>query len=359
MALFDLGPKESRKGLFGRDRELAELVRLVNAGRWAVVLGPRMVGKTSLVKAAADSVDRPSIYVNLWGARGTLGFVNAFVHGLNASRPVLARVREALRRVEGVSIGPGGLSVAAPHRPLRTVWDLLDLIGSQAETSLIVFDEIQEVAAASGTLLRLLGNVFNSHPKVVFLFTGSRFGLVRTLLDPTENSPLFGRPPASLQLHPFASPTSVEFLERGLREFRLRLPRAALEQVVERSLDGLPGWLTLFGNQVAVQRLEVAAAERSTVAEGKKVVRGELVHFFEGRDRRMYWDALRTMALGASWSEVRHSLSQRRGAPVNDNTVRNVLRTLLDAGLATQRDERYVLPDPMVRAFVLGAARPP
>ncbi|MBS7637135.1 ATP-binding protein [Candidatus Bathyarchaeota archaeon] len=50
--LFDLNPKTSSKELFGRERELEELIRLVRARRWVAVLGPRMVGKTSLVKMA-------------------------------------------------------------------------------------------------------------------------------------------------------------------------------------------------------------------------------------------------------------------------------------------------------------------
>ena len=58
MALFDLGPKDSPEALFGRQREVAELTRLVRARRWVVVLGPRMVGKTSLVKAVRNRLNR-------------------------------------------------------------------------------------------------------------------------------------------------------------------------------------------------------------------------------------------------------------------------------------------------------------
>ena len=49
MPLFGLNPKESPKELFAREKELDELVRLVEAKRWVALLGPRMVGKTSLI----------------------------------------------------------------------------------------------------------------------------------------------------------------------------------------------------------------------------------------------------------------------------------------------------------------------
>ncbi len=51
MPLFSLQPKETTEELFGRDNEIEELIRLIRARRWVAVLGPRMVGKTSLVKA--------------------------------------------------------------------------------------------------------------------------------------------------------------------------------------------------------------------------------------------------------------------------------------------------------------------
>ena len=354
MPLFDLNPKESPDSLFGRGEELDQLVRLVNQGRWVAVLGPRMVGKTSLVKAAIQRVDRPAIYVNLWGAKGTLGFLNAFVHGLNTNRGLLSRVRAVLRRVEGLSIGRAGISISAPSRPLRTVWDLLDAIGGEGGRSLIELDEVQELATASGTILKLLGNVFNSHPDVVFIFTGSRFGLLRTLLEPRSDSPMFGRSPAVLRLDPFGPGTSVEFLEAGLREYRRSLPHAVLVDAVERSLDGVPGWLTLYGNHVAVERMDPAKAEARTLAEGKKVAASELEHFLEGRDEAMHLTALRALAAPTSWTELRDYLSSRRGARVNDNTIRNLLTALRDAEFVVQRDDRYVVADPMLRAALSG-----
>jgi uncharacterized protein len=359
MSLFDLNPKDTPESLFGRDKDLADLVRLVDAGRWVVVLGPRMVGKTSLLKAASRRISRPSIYVNLWGARGTLGFARAFAHGLNSSGSLLTKVRGALRRIDGVSIGPGGVTVSAPRQPLRSVWDILDVIGQEAGRSVIELDEIQELTQSSGAILKILGNVFNSHPDVVFVFTGSKFGLVRTLLEPRGDSPLFGRSPASLTLSPFEPDQSVAFLEAGFKEYRRTVPRPELAAVVNRSLDGMPGWLTLFGNRVAVERLSLQEAEESTIKEAKRVIRGELSHFFNGRDRATSWAALRVLANSASWTEVRDGLSARRGTRVNDNTVKNVLGALAAAGLISEAEGRYLIPDPILRSLVMSSTRAP
>ncbi len=359
MPLFDLAPKQSPELLFGREEELDRLVRLVRQNRWAVVLGPRMVGKTSLVQAAVRTLKRPTVYVNLWGTRGIPGLIEGFVGALNTSPSLIGRVRRFARRVQGVSVGPAGITLAPSARRLRTLQDLVTLIGEEAGRSVVVLDEVQELAGISGQFLRLLANVFNTHPEVAFVFTGSHFGLLRTLLAPSADSPLYGRPPARLELGPFEPETSVEFLLRGFREYRLAVPRSTLQGAVERSLDGIPGWLTLYGNSVAVQRLSPPDAERATVREGVKVARSELTHFLASRPVGPYWAALRALVPGASWGEVRDRLNLQRGAPVNDNTVARILRALKDANLAVAVEGRYTLPDPMVRAFVRSARRPP
>jgi hypothetical protein len=60
VTLFKLAPRDSPTDLGGRDRELSDLVRIVDSGRWVEVLGRRMVGKTSLIKAANQRLRRPS-----------------------------------------------------------------------------------------------------------------------------------------------------------------------------------------------------------------------------------------------------------------------------------------------------------
>jgi AAA+ ATPase superfamily predicted ATPase len=357
--LFDLAPKESERALFGRDREVAELTRLVRARRWAVVLGPRMVGKTSLVKAVRNRLRLPGAYVNLWGVRTVHGLVEGLISGFNESASLRARIVRAARHVEGVSVGSTGLSISTGRPPLRSAWDLLDLLGSERKECLVVLDEVQELSSNAGALLKLLGNVFNTRPNICFVFTGSRTGLSRTLLEPTVDSALFGRAPVPLLLPPFDRPTSSEFLVRGTSELGVRLPPEAVTAALDGPLDGTPGWLTLFGNHVGVRRLPADRALKLTIREGKKVAESELGHFLEGREPTLYWPALKAVATGASWGTVREYMSRASGETVNDGKVLRVLRALESNYLVHATDGVYGLLDPMVRTYVLEAGRPP
>jgi len=353
MAWFDLQPKVTPAALFGRKEELAELTRLVVARRWTAVLGPRMVGKTSLLRAAEARYGRPGVYVNLWGVRTSHALLAALLHGLNASRGVVSRIRNAAARIDGISVGPSGLSVSVARRPMKSLWDLLDAVGSTTSGTVIELDEVQELLPISGRLLTLLGNIFNTYPHVVFVFTGSYFGLLRTLLEPGSTSPMYGRSPARLELRPFDRPTAIEFLRRGFAEQRISLSETVLAEAVDRHLGGIPGWLSLYGNNVAVRRLGTDRALKETVAEGTRVVREEVHHFLEGRSPPLYWKALKAAANGATWSEIRRSISDSAFAEANDGTVGRVLDGLKAAAFVTEQDGTYRIADPMLRTYLL------
>ena len=110
------------------------LVRMLKARRWVAVLGPRMVGKTSLLKAATPILTKEKIkvvYVNLWGAKGTDDFLKALAQALNEEKNTINKIKDI--KIEGASFGSGGISITLSKRPMATIWDLLGALGRQKE----------------------------------------------------------------------------------------------------------------------------------------------------------------------------------------------------------------------------------
>jgi AAA+ ATPase superfamily predicted ATPase len=355
MPLFNLNPKESPKELFGRERELEELVRLIKSKRWVAVLGPRMVGKTSLLKVASTELEKAKIkvvYVNLWGAKGTNGLLRALARGLNNEKNILQKIKDVAQRIEGVSVGTGGISISIPKRPMTTVWDLLQAIGNQAGNCVIELDEVQELAAISGRMLKLLANIFNTYPNIVFVFTGSMFGLMKTLLEPGPSSPLYGRSPGKLYLQPFKKELATKFLKKGFEEYNLTLEDEIIDETVER-LDGLPGWLTLYGNNIAVRKLSHQTALEETISEGMKIVRVELEHFLEGRDKQAYLAALKAATTPARWAEIKGAVEIAKTSTVNDATIYRIIENLKAAMLIEEKENVYRINDPMLRTLLM------
>jgi AAA+ ATPase superfamily predicted ATPase len=222
MSLFSLSPKESPKELFGREREIEELTRLLTAKRWVALLGPRMVGKTSLIKATNAKLERDgikTIYINLWSVRSTQGLLSALVDGINCHKSLLQKLKATTNNIEGLTFGPNGISLSIVRKPLITTRELLAALGRQTEEWVIELDEVQELSAVSGHLLKILANIFNTYRNLTFVFTGSMFGLIKTLLEPSSTSPLYGRSPAKMNLQPFDSKTAKEFLIKGLKQY--------------------------------------------------------------------------------------------------------------------------------------------
>ena len=56
--LFDLHPKEQPNSMYGKDDDLAKITGHLSQRRWITILGPRMVGKTSLAKAAGSNLEK-------------------------------------------------------------------------------------------------------------------------------------------------------------------------------------------------------------------------------------------------------------------------------------------------------------
>jgi AAA+ ATPase superfamily predicted ATPase len=355
LSLFNLNPKETPEELFGREKEIDELIRLIKARRWVALLGPRMVGKTSLIKVANTKLEKTgtrAIYVNLWGTKGTHGLLSALAHGVNNEKTIVQKIKGAAEKIEGISLGPGGISISLSKKPMTTMWDLLATIGKQTQNCVIELDEVQELWVISGHLLKLLANIFNTDPNIVFIFTGSMFGLMKTLLEPTSTSPLYGRSPAKLYLQPFDRKTAREFLKKGLKEHDESIDENLIDEANER-LDGIPGWLTLYGNNVAVRKLQHQKALEETISEGTKIVKDELEHFLEGRDRTLYLASLKAAATSARWKEIKGTIETARGSTVNDATVRNVLENLKAAMLINEKDKAYRVGDPILRTLLL------
>ena len=357
MPLFDLNPKESPKELFGREKELEELVHLIKAKRWVAVLGPRMVGKTSLLKVAGTQLEKAKIkvvYVNLWGAKGTNGLLIALARGLNDEKSILQKIKDVAQRIEGVSVGTGGISMSISERPMATVWDLLEAIGNQAGNCVIELDEVQELAAISGRLLKLLANIFNTHPNIVFIFTGSMFGLMKTLLEPGPSSPLYGRSPAKLYLQPFTKELATKFLKKGFEEHNLTIKDEIVNEAVER-LDGIPGWLTLYGNNITIRKLPHQKALEETISEGTKIVKDELEHFLEGRNKQAYLAALKATATPARWTEIKGAVEIAKASTANDATIYRIIENLKAAMLIEEKENVYRIDDPMLRTLLLSS----
>jgi len=157
-------------------------------------------------------------------------------------------------------------------------------------------------------------------------------------------------------LEPFDKATAKSFLFAGFKECGINTTDDVIAEVVER-FGGIPGWLSYYGNSVAISKLSHDKAMRLSESESFKIVNQTLEHYLEGRDRNNHLLVLRAIAMGYTWSEIRRAVSERIGKKFNEGSLQNIIRSLISGYLIKRegppKDSIYHIIDPVMRRYLL------
>jgi len=366
--LFDPYPKERRADLFDRERELEALKRGMLRERLVLLLGLRRCGKTSVLNVALKEVGVPSIKVDLRALiseRGRVdgeGLYRQLSTGLTRLRRRKAwrNMVEALKSVQGISLGPVEVHLNWRQPQRVSLTDLLDSIDSWCEKKdirfVLAFDEAQYLRAYGALSFRgLIAYAYDNLPNICFVLTGSEVGVLYDFLrlqDP--DSELYGRYRQEIRIERFTSDQSAAFLRAGFKEQGITPPEDLVREAVDR-LNGIVGWLTLFGKLCVERGLSKARIEE-VFEEAVLMVREELGHLFQFS--RRYKLILQAVASGYNrWSSIKNFVEKKDQRSISDRVLATLLKNLIKHGLLVQelRDgvKQYRIPDPLVSYAVL------
>jgi len=355
--LFDPRPKESRDEFFDRERELALLEECAKRKSPIILcLGVRRIGKTSLLKVFLNESDYPHVYLNArkladYGY-SVAGLYRVLSEELGKIRR-LSQLLEYLKSIRGVRVGELGIELDWRGREtsISSVLDKLNEYASDRGTSfLLVIDEAQELRFLRGRnkldFRQVMAYGYDNLRSLKFIVSGSEVGLLYKFLDfESYESPLYGRAWDEVVLERFTRERSIEFLEAGFAEAGLRVPRERLEEAVD-ALDGIPGWLTLYGYE-AVKK-EEADVLGEVVARAVGTAMGELRNLIVAS--HVYKHVLRAVAMGyTSWSNIKRAVEAWLGTRAHNETLSRCLNRLVDMSILIKRDDEYRFLDPIYR----------
>lgn len=146
---------------------------------------------------------------------------------------------------------------------------------SNVKKLLIILDKAQWLKNPRSVAM-FMAHIFDHHyERVTFIITGSAVGVMKSIIEPSAKSPLYGRAMTTMEISKWRDPTtSLNFLKEGCKEKNIPFSEDELIRDVG-SLDGIPGWLTLFGYQYSITR-NVESALENTKNEALKIVKEEL-----------------------------------------------------------------------------------
>ncbi len=345
--LFDLRPKDRREEIFDREREFRELEKSVERYPLTLLLGIRRVGKSSILRAYLN--ENPGILIDCRELYAESGHITKedLIRELQLKGTILQRLLSKFK----ISLDLKFLRLEPKEASLREIFRELNEIGEKTGKFVIAFDEAQYLrfygSRGGKELLALFAHAYDSLPNLRIILTGSEVGLLHDFLGIDDyESPLYGRIAGEVYVEPFTPDVSKEFLKTGFREAGVEVSGDIVNRAVE-TLDGIPGWLVLFGVEYLRSGDFEEAIER-TLETARGLILGELKEL-ERRAPR-YVEILRGIALGYNrWSLLRDYLKVK-GMRTPEPRLYELLKNLMKMGWITKKNETYQLTDPLIKA---------
>ncbi|MEO2152518.1 MAG: ATP-binding protein [Thermococcus sp.] len=352
--LFSPYPKTKREELFDRDEELREIKHAVERGeRLILLLGIRRLGKSSLLNVALNELPYPSVKVDVrktyseYSSVSRYAIGRAIVSSLEGRRRLLEELKDFLSRIRGIAVSGLRIEVSPKGFSLTELLEVLNEYGERKGRMIIAFDEAQYLRFGGATRYDgIIAYAVDNLENLTFVLTGSEVGLLFDFLkfhDP--EAPLFGRYHHDIELKRFSPELSEEFLRRGFEEAGVPVGDDELRMAVGE-LDGIPGWLALYGYIRTTRNLGHDDAIAEVLKEAKAVVGRELSRLFSYSPR--YRVILKAIALGYSrWRDIKDYVTMKLGY-INDSNFSALLENLVKSGYVEKTGAGYRIPDPVL-----------
>ncbi|MGH2915586.1 MAG: hypothetical protein ACRDMX_11415 [Solirubrobacteraceae bacterium] len=184
--------------MIDRDRETDDLLALALGGHSFRLMGPRRYGKTTLLRRVLEVAERDgmaTVLVNLQDVLSIAEIVVRIERGYDRLKgPIRRHVENLLRAWNvGLALGGGGFTATLQRNPhvdaesvlLRLLELPAALFDRDGTTSLIVFDEIQDVLAVPGADGKIRSVIQHQARAATYAFAGSAPGVMEQLFaDP-------------------------------------------------------------------------------------------------------------------------------------------------------------------------------
>ncbi len=240
-----------------REKEQAELTRLIESSQNVLLYSHRRFGKTSLIlKVFKQLRGVTPVYIDLYGTTGIPDFIRAALTGISAAEPKIKRLMQLVREtITGFSVNfsldpvtglPAAVPQLAPDRktiPVEQVFRLAEAVSAKKKIA-IAFDEFQEVARYGGEPFeKQLRACIQQHGNIAYVFAGSQKHLITDMFNNAKRA--FFRQAASFPLGKIAPEAYVEWVSNLYRRDNRTIDNALIVQIVQRC-DGHPACIQEF-----------------------------------------------------------------------------------------------------------------
>lgn len=336
--LFDLKPKENMRDFFNYTEELNSFVKYLTdtSSRMIIIRGLRRTGKSSLIRVGLKKTGVRFVLIDVreLTSLSRRSFESKLLEELKSIKGLTSALME---RIEGLEAG-----VRISLKQEQNVWKLLKQLNP-----VIAIDEVQ-MLRGTGVESFFAAVYDNTNCKIVL--TGSEVGVLDAFIGKEDpKSPLFGRAYKEIKMHSLTPENSNEFLTLGFKEAKKNISKDIIYTAL-KELDGIIGWLAMFGNLAL--SLDPSVALQKAIKTGTKLAYSEFESFLASRAAAKK----RYLALGKvlvakdlSWSELKLALQVELKESISDPQFTNYLNSLVEYGFVVHVGNAYSIPDPLLR----------
>jgi AAA+ ATPase superfamily predicted ATPase len=341
--LFSLKPKENLEEFFNYREELKFFINFLRdeEKRMLIIKGLRRTGKSSLLRVGLEEAKVKFVLIDTreLTALSRKSFEKRLLEELKSIKGIPTSL---LERIESVEVG-----VRISLKKEENLWKLL-----KEMNPVIAIDEVQLLKGTG--VDRFLAAVYdNTNCKIVL--TGSEVGVLDSFLGECKlKAPLTGRLYDEIKLSFLTPEKARNFLKLGFKEARKAIGEEIIDKAISE-LDGVIGWLTMFGNLSLTFNPNTAL--KKTIAEGAKLAYSELESFLERRPaaKRRYIELCKILAeKSMGWSDLKRALQIQLKESISDPQFTNYLDSLLDYGFIVSVEGVYAIPDPLLKKALIG-----
>jgi len=360
--LFDIRPKTQLKDLFDREKEVGELKQSLDLGEPLIVIyGIRRVGKTSLLRACLNEFSYPHVLVDVREIIDEYGYITRshlyeqmarfFTSNLEFFEKLGFKIRDLLKRIKAFHLSGIGVEVnPSVNIDITSILRIFNDWAKKHNTRFIIaFDEAQYLRFSGATKYDgIFAWAYDNLENLTIIVTGSEIGVLRDFLKlDNPKAPLYGRYVREIMLGKFTLEQSREFLEKGFNELHMTISDHEIDEVINK-LDGIPGWLTLYGYYRGVQKLDHRRALEKVFEVGSKLVMEELEKII-APSRQRYQAILEAIIHGATrWIQIKTYVEYRTRTHVADKNFTDLLKKLAKYGVLEKQDDQYRITDPLI-----------
>lgn len=356
---FDPRPKTRSEDFFNREIELKQFKEALSYASIIVVTGLRRTGKTSFVDVALSKTSHPYAFLDMRDLPVVPSHAE-IAHRVEMAfkkmdKKWLSPLSDVLKHVKGVDLAGTSVTFDWGKKGVDLT-ELFDKIDSWAkkrnEHFLFAVDEVQLIRGDKA-IPRLFARIADVNQNITIILTGSEIGLLYDFLGfDNPESPLYGRHYIEIKMRNFRPEETKTFLKNGFKQINLSCSDETIDYAVQK-LDGVIGWLTLFGARCRGTSKCAKQTVDDALEEGGKLARAEALKIVKFSPR--YGVILNFLATTGktTWSKIKTALEIHEKRSMPSSSFTELLRRLIKTSLVEKEDGEYSVTDPLLAYGIL------